>query len=409
MLSNILEIIKQNPMVATMYSGGFVALIVMHSRALLSWITTTLLNIVSFDISYYTREVYYNDDSVDKLDLFLKNQTHLIQNSLELTPSNQYKEGYGTSWYIIFGKLVKVYKESKEINGSSANRIYINMRIFFANKKKFLKKLQKEVSSVTEIYENKITIEYGFNSVKREKRPLESVYINAGKGFEMLEDIKHFLTSKSEYNANNILYKRNYLIYGKPGTGKSSLIFAIASELNFKLKLINLKEIFTIDNLLYQIHNSDKTFFVFEDIDAISKSIKARDDEPQSENVVEQRGNFPKDAVVDDGKVGDNSLSLSEILNVLDGLYTSEGAICIFTTNHIEKLDEAFLRDGRMDYKLELGDLDNKTANQMIKDKLGYNNVFKKEFINPATLQELIIQMKWNTISKKDFIEKINR
>lgn len=61
-----------------------------------------------------------------------------------------------------------------------------------------------------------------------------------------------------------------------------------------------------------------------------------------------------------------------------------------------------------MDYKVELSNLDNITANKMIYDKLGLDNLFKKCSINPATLQELIRQVKWKKITITDFEKMIN-
>jgi chaperone BCS1 len=43
------------------------------------------------------------------------------------------------------------------------------------------------------------------------------------------------------------------------------------------------------------------------------------------------------------------------LLNVLDGFYAPTGVLFVMTTNHVEKLDEALLRPGRIDYKLYLG------------------------------------------------------
>lgn len=202
---------------------------------------------------------------------------------------------------------------------------------------------------------------------------------------------------------NNILYKRNYLLYGKPGTGKSSLIFALASEFNYKIKIIDLKSIKRIPDILQQISNQEKIFYVFEDIDALSTTLIEREDNQASNNISEKKES-PRELVSDNH----SGLNLSDILNVMDGLYTPEGAICFFTTNHIEKLDKAFLRDGRMDCKIEMNDLDNKIANQMIKDKLGYEGLFTKKTINPATLQELIIQVIWNKMNIEEFKKKIN-
>jgi chaperone BCS1 len=279
----------------------------------------------------------------------------------------------------------------------------IKMRVFFANKENFIKQLQQNLESASEIYENKINISFDWNNHKREKRPLNSVYTNDNISDALKKDIQSFINSKNIYIQNNILYKRNYLLYGKPGTGKSSLIFALASELNFKIKIIDLKSITSVSDILYKISDADKTFYVFEDIDALSTTITEREEDKN--NRVKDKQEGPRDIIAGKQIQG---LNLSDILNVLDGLYTSEGSICFFTTNHIEKLDAAFLRDGRMDYKVEMRDLENKVANQMIKDKLGYKNLFKGNTINPATLQELIIQVIWGKLSIKEFEHKIN-
>jgi chaperone BCS1 len=203
------------------------------------------------------------------------------------------------------------------------------------------------------------------------------------------------------------LYKRNYLLYGKPGTGKSSLIFALASELNYKIKIIDLKSVSSVGDILYKIADTNKTFYVFEDIDALSTSFVERGEIDTSLVKQDNKPVAETPRSLEDSK--EQGLNLSDILNVLDGLYTPEGIICFFTTNHIEKLDSAFLRDGRMDYKIELGDLNKEVANQMIKDKLGYDGLFEQEFINPATLQELIIQVAWGKLTINEFKKKINR
>lgn len=46
-------------------------------------------------------------------------------------------------------------------------------------------------------------------------------------------------------------------------------------------------------------------------------------------------------------------MSLSALLNVLDGVASQEGRVLIMTTNHIEKLDAALVRSGRVDKKVE--------------------------------------------------------
>lgn len=402
MWEQLSNLISQNPLLTTVYSGGIVAVIVTNFRAIMQFLKDKILYLISFTVLKVSNIGYCYMEDKNDLEIFLKQQKHIFQKSYELTDRNDIREGFGISWYIIFGKLVCVSKDLDTSKNMLVLRIH--MRVFFANKEKFMKQLKESLNSATEIYENKISILYDWNSRKREKRPLASVYTNNNISTMLKNDIQSFIDSKKMYMNNNILYKRNYLLYGKPGTGKSSLIFALASEFNYKIKIIDLKSVGRISDILQQISNQEKIFYVFEDIDALSTTLMEREDKPESNRISEKKDS-PRELVADSHSEG---LDLSDILNVMDGLYTPEGAICFFTTNHIEKLDKAFLRDGRMDCKVEINDLDNKTANQMIKDKLGYEGLFTKESINPATLQEMIIQVIWNKMSLEEFKEKIN-
>ena len=402
MWEQLSNLISQNPLLTTVYSGGMVAVIVTNFRAIMQFLKDKILYLISFTVLKVSNIGYCYMEDKNDLEIFLKQQKHIFQKSYELTDRNDIREGFGISWYIIFGKLVCVYKELDTSKNMLVLRIH--MRVFFANKEKFMKQLRESLNSATEIYENKISILYDWNSRKREKRPLVSVYTNNNISTMLKNDIQSFIDSKKMYMVNNILYKRNYLLYGKPGTGKSSLIFALASEFNYKIKIIDLISVRRISDILQQISDQEKIFYVFEDIDALSTTLMEREDKPES-NKISEKKESPRELVADSHSEG---LDLSDILNVMDGLYTPEGAICFFTTNHIEKLDKAFLRDGRMDCKVEINDLDNKTANQMIKDKLGYEGLFTKESINPATLQEMIIQVIWNKMSVEEFKEKIN-
>lgn len=405
MIEQLTEIIKQNPLLTTVYSGGIVAVIVANFRNILQFLKDRILYLISFTVLKVSNIGSYYEEDKNDLETFLRQQRHIFQKSYELTNSNNVREGFGISWNIIFGKLVCVTKELDTSKNTLVLRI--NMRVFFANKEKFMKQLTESLDSATEIYENKINISFDWNNSKREKRFLTSIYTNDNIKENLFNDIKSFIKSKNTYIKYNILYKRNYLLYGKPGTGKSSLIFALASELNYKIKIIDLKSVSSVGDILYKIADTNKTFYVFEDIDALSTSFVERGEIDTSLVKQDNKPVAETPRSLEDSK--EQGLNLSDILNVLDGLYTPEGIICFFTTNHIEKLDSAFLRDGRMDYKIELGDLNKEVANQMIKDKLGYENLFEQEFINPATLQELIIQVAWGKLTINEFKEKINK
>lgn len=96
--------------------------------------------------------------------------------------------------------------------------------------------------------------------------------------------------------------------------------------------------------------------------------------------------------------------SLSDILNSLDGIISCHGRILIMTTNHIEKIDQAILRPGRVDLKVELGYINDETFKQFI--KIFFNeeikNKFKFDSVTATTLQNEFLQGK----DLKFFIEK---
>jgi len=64
----------------------------------------------------------------------------------------------------------------------------------------------------------------------------------------------------------------------------------------------------------------------------------------------------------------DDPLTLSHILNIIDGPLETPGRILIITSNHPEKLDKALIRDGRMDVKLEMIPLTGRPLRDMIRN-----------------------------------------
>lgn len=401
MLEWLKELFSQNQALAAIYSGGIVAALVMHSKTIFIFLKDYILNLISFDLVNISRDVgYSNDESEDNFSVFLQNQKSFLQRNFEIKSSGKLVTGFGTQWYIIFGKMVSVRRETETTNGTMFVRTFL--RVFFANKNNFINQLKSVITRSSNIYENKVKINFQWYNNKRDKRYLDSIYTNNNEQYRVLNDLKNFINNKQFYLDNNIPYKRNYLFYGKPGTGKTSLIFALASELNYDIKLIDLGSFSDLNSLLYQVYNcSSNTFLVFEDIDAMSTKFEERKKE---ETVKDSKKDAP---IIDEPTSNAKELSLSVLLNLLDGLYTKEGMITFFTTNHIDKLDSAFLRDGRMDYKLEMTDLDNKTINNILEKKIGKKLNVKKKSINPATLQEIIIQRKLNNINENEMIKKI--
>ncbi|GMQ09474.1 hypothetical protein CsSME_00052843 [Camellia sinensis var. sinensis] len=164
----------------------------------------------------------------------------------------------------------------------------------------------------------------------------------------LMEDLKRFVKRKEFYRRVGKAWKRGYLLFGPPGTGKSSLIAAMANYLNFDvydLELTALGSNSELRNLL--ITTANQSILVVEDIDC---SIEMQDRMKAAAMAAAARGRDPY------GYNQGSSVTLSGLLNFIDGLWSSCGAerIIVFTTNHKDKLDSALLRPGRMDVHIHM-------------------------------------------------------
>jgi chaperone BCS1 len=219
---------------------------------------------------------------------------------------------------------------------------------------------------------------------KKLKRSLSSIFTVGNVHLDLYHDIQKFIENKSTYNKLNYPYNYCALLYGVPGSGKSSTILAIASELNRNIVYINLATASTTTLLRQMNDDPDHSIFVFEDIDAITtKSVGNRNNEKKKE---------AEDCRSEDD-IFTRALSLSDMLNITDGLLASDGAISIFTTNHIEKLDPAFLRAGRMNKLIKYTYMNPETAKAMVDAYLDVGDIKLKDNIKPPELQEMILSI----------------
>jgi mitochondrial chaperone BCS1 len=172
-------------------------------------------------------------------------------------------------------------------------------------------------------------------------RLLDSVVLKQGEKENLVRDIERFRDSKTRYARLGVPYHRGYLLYGPPGTGKTSLVSALAAHFALPIYCVNLSEL--NDRTLVSAINRvpSKAVVLFEDIDCMKSSNTREEVDVKSAG----RGEAAKV----------NGVSLSGLLNVLDGFYAPSGVLFVMTTNHIELLDPALLRPGRIDYRLFMG------------------------------------------------------
>jgi chaperone BCS1 len=180
-------------------------------------------------------------------------------------------------------------------------------------------------------------------------RSLESVILKPGEKNHLIQDVEKFKTSKKRYSDLGVPYHRGYLLHGPPGTGKTSLVSALAQRFGMSIYAINLNEF--SDRALIKAINEvpQNSVILFEDIDCMSSG-KARVAPGEWPSRKGLRNSEDKDEIL--GMLG---VTLSGLLNVLDGFSAPENVLFVMTTNRFEILDRALLRPGRIDYRLYMG------------------------------------------------------
>ncbi len=352
-----------------------------------------------------------NEELFNKLEGWLGQQKVVFCNTYQLKENEEVEKtflgvGYGQSLYNINGKFCSVGKERIDKNGSFKVIDSITIKVFFGNLKDVSTILDEVTQFNDSAYEDDVVVISGYTRFLKGKRPLNTIALSQKDKDFLIKDISSFLDSKQSYRSKGISYKRNYLFYGTPGTGKTSLVWALASYFGFKICIVNLETMGSFNDLQRILACNKNTIFLIEDIDAAGVDVHER-------CLSKSRGNSGGEgSIVYNSNDSDSRLSLSNLLNIFDGINTPESLICFFTTNHIDKLDRAFLRDGRMDIKLELKDIDKRCLiDNMAKNILEQEQceILEKELrddirILPATAQEYLMNL-----GVGEVVERINR
>lgn len=269
--------------------------------------------------------------------------------------------GYGQHMFFYKGRLFRITHSTESKAGS--DKVIHNITItMLGRNKQIVYGLIEEFRYKRD--EDKVGI-YKFITGDREwvragninNRDLSTVIIDREIKAKILSIIIDFKKNKTWYDNRGLAYKKTFLLHGIPGTGKTSIIKALACYFKMDIYLININGV-SDETLLAALSTApDDVFVVMEDFD--------------SADVTKQRV-VGKDKIADI-VLSESSLSLTGILNALDGIVPLDNKLIFMTTNVLESIDTALTRKGRVDYVFELKALRHKEVLEYIELMFPYD------------------------------------
>ena len=221
-------------------------------------------------------------------------------------------------------------------------------------------------------------------------KPFDQVVFSQKK--EVLEYIDNWVNNIPEYYAYGMTPKLSVLLYGKPGTGKSTFYKALADYLKIPRVTCVSPSQFAVDDKTGRDRgnrapaHSPRYFdsiYAIDDIDCICNS-RETDESPENSQVLSNLLAWL-----------DNPDTM--YYKAKDGIYYPI-SIVVATTNYYDRLDSAVKRYGRFDLQIEMNEFSEKEAKEMcdvygLKLKDVVTEKITKDFtISPAKLQALCLE-----------------
>lgn len=397
---------KTNPILVAVLGGGVFGSIIMYFRSAYTKIKNLIVPVLWTELRINEMDdIHYQ--FAHWINVKINQSKYRKRIRTQYNREDDYHLGQGKHLFVYKFRpvVIDVHIETKQsMNDSKDDKVTYHVSIFgFSNliMLDFINHIRKEYNVWIKRPREHVSVLVDQCLIPKLKRPMDTICGNKENISKVIKKIDFFLNNKQWYTDRGISYKLNLLLYGDPGCGKSSLILALASYYN--------KNIASIDISKAKLHDSinHNWFNVIEDIDMQFASVMTKRDSLIQKDMLNKPINIHDqvklNATAMNAHTSNNVISansLSNILNVLDGLNTVSGAICIITTNDISSLDSAFLRPGRMDMIIEVEPLTKEDIYEM-------SNIFEIEIDKqlipddirlPASNVQEIFVSKWNGI-----------
>jgi len=234
---------------------------------------------------------------------------------------------------------------------------------------------------------------------------------------EIERRVNFFLENKAWYDKKGIPYQLGLLLSGMSGSGKTSVIRAIANKTKRHIINVNFANITTASQLKAMFFSdriqvfTDATMtqsqsyfipvqqrlYVLEEIDALGDIVKQRTGDSASTETI------------------NDELTLGEILAVFDGTMEVPGRMIIMTTNHPEVLDQALIRPGRIDIRTHFGAASRDLITDMFKGYIDrslsteYKCKLPHEVLSPAEVGQVLFRHFGTDHRDADIVEDLVR